>query len=501
MKRRALELIPGPLTEGQRDYLHSELNWLRLAFKRLQLLSPSSPHGIWELSELGARFARAHRDEALVALNDVPNARPGPAQVKPQETVEVTDTAAYEVLVLRTLGRFGAIHWQRVADSVLELFGDSLLPGDRRRLPGGEQVFAHRVWRSLTQLRALRQVHSPLRATYEITAAGRARLETEEASFQLSNYQRGSKTSVLMQNSVEPAPLEPELNWDSLSEAWGWERIEAIRQRLRPELGPLPVGARPQRNLILYGPPGTGKTFLAKQLAQTLTGDAQPGQDFRWRLVQFHPSYSYEDFVQGLRPDLNATGIRYQLCQGPFLEACRAAENSDQFHVLVIDEINRGDPARIFGEGLYALEYRGEGVDLALQGRLVVPPNLVIIGTMNSVDRSVALVDYALRRRFSFIRLRPDPELLARRPVAGASAAAAVLAGFNDWLAQQLDEEHAVGHSFFFTSDQLDAEDLDRIWRCDVLPLLEEYFFGDRQRLLEAGAVWRAAVASANGDE
>jgi len=280
--------------------------------------------------------------------------------------------------------------------------------------------------------------------------------------------------------------------------------FEAIDLRLRPDLGPTPELARGAipRNLVLYGPPGTGKTFVARQVAQALTGQEEPGEESRWRLVQFHPSYAYEDFVQGLRPDLEQASLRYRIQKGPFLQVCEAAaDEPDSFHVLVIDEINRGDPARIFGELLYGLEYRGESVDLAAGGQLTVPPNLVIVGTMNSVDRSVALVDYALRRRFAFVRVEPSPEVVTavRSKSRLAPVAAAVLGAFNGWITERLDREHAIGHSFFLNPalglDEVGA--LDRVWSLDVLPLLEEYFFGDRDSLAEAERQWKAAVSDA----
>lgn len=203
-----------------------------------------------------------------------------------------------------------------------------------------------------------------------------------------------------------------------------------------------------------------------------------------------------------LRPDLELANLRYRIQKGPFLQVCEAAEDEpDHFHVLVIDEINRGDPARIFGELLYPLEYRGESVDLAAGGQLTVPPNLVIVGTMNSVDRGVALVDYALRRRFAFVRVEPSPEVITavRSKSRLAPVAAAVLASFNDWIGERLDREHAIGHSVFLNPAlALDGPGaLERVWALDVRPLLEEYFFGDGDGLADAERQWKSAVAEA----
>jgi 5-methylcytosine-specific restriction protein B len=166
--------------------------------------------------------------------------------------------------------------------------------------------------------------------------------------------------------------------------------------------------------------------------------------------------------------------------------------------VLIVDEINRGDPARIFGELLYALEYRGDPIELASGGELTVPPNLVILGTMNSVDRSVALVDYALRRRFAFVRFDPDPEAVP------STRLGELLEVFNEWLVSQLDAEHAVGHSFFLNPAlaKLPPDEAAlRIWSHDVRPLLEEYFFGQPDRIKDAAAVWKKAWAEAEEDD
>lgn len=258
----------------------------------------------------------------------------------------------------------------------------------------------------------------------------------------------------------------------------------------------------------MYGPPGTGKTFIAARIAAALTGEDEPGEDRRWRIVQFHPSYAYEDFVQGLKPDLQQTELRYHLAHGPFLEICRDAQaDADNFYALVIDEVNRGDPARIFGELLYGIEYRGEAVSLALGGELVVPPNLIILGTMNSVDRSVALIDYALRRRFAFVRMEPSGEVILR--IRGDSpslhAASIILSEFNQWPASRLGKEHMLGHSFFLNpAIRIEGPaDIQRIWRLDVLPLLEEYFFGDSDGLREAHQMWDRVTqrAFANVDQ
>jgi len=169
---------------------------------------------------------------------------------------------------------------------------------------------------------------------------------------------------------------------------------------------------RAKKNLILQGPPGTGKTWLAKRLARALIGQRSPRAD-QLRSVQFHPSLSYEDFVRGYRP---AADGKLSLADGVFLQIVDAAKaQPDVPHVLVIEEINRGNPAQVFGEMLTLLENtkrsRADAMELAYRKipgeRIHVPDNLYIIGTMNIADRSLALVDLALRRRFAFVTLEP----------------------------------------------------------------------------------------------
>ncbi len=166
-----------------------------------------------------------------------------------------------------------------------------------------------------------------------------------------------------------------------------------------------------KKQAILYGPPGTGKTFIAEKLAQHLVG----GGDGFVDLVQFHPAYAYEDFIQGLRPQARPEGgLDYPLLPGRFLEFCQKAQTRQDGCVLIIDEINRANLARVFGELMYLLEYRERQIPLAGGGVLQIPANARLIGTMNTADRSIALVDHALRRRFAFIALPPNYEVLRR---------------------------------------------------------------------------------------
>jgi len=233
---------------------------------------------------------------------------------------------------------------------------------------------------------------------------------------------------------------------------------------------------------VFYGPPGTGKTFIAERLAQHIIGG---GTGFR-ELVQFHPAYAYEDFIQGIRPHTDSDGdLSYRMIEGRFLQFCERASARTDRCVLIIDEINRANLSRVFGELMYLLEYRGDKVPLAGGGSLQIPKNVRMIGTMNTADRSIALVDHALRRRFAFLALRPEFEILRRYHERERT-------GFVvDPLISQLrmvnrqinDPNYEVGITFFLRTD-LDRQ-IEDIWRMEIEPYLEEYFFAQPEKVAD----------------
>jgi hypothetical protein len=231
------------------------------------------------------------------------------------------------------------------------------------------------------------------------------------------------------------------------------------------------------RQLIFQGPPGTGKTYLARALAEAFTGDRT-----RVVTVQFHPSYAYEDFMEGYRPTSEGS---FCLQPGPLKRiAVQATKSPEHRFVLLIDEINRGNIGKIFGELYYLLEYRDENVTLPYSDTpFGLPENLFFIGTMNTADRSIALLDMALRRRFWFVDLFPDrPPLkgLLKRFLDEKAPDMSYLAEMLDYLNAQLDDQHAaVGPSHFLLRDTrlLTEERARKIWEHAILPALADRFY------------------------
>jgi 5-methylcytosine-specific restriction protein B len=235
--------------------------------------------------------------------------------------------------------------------------------------------------------------------------------------------------------------------------------------------------------IILYGPPGTGKTYIAKKLAEALVPDPK-----RRTIVQFHPSTSYEDFVEGYRPEETDGQMSYRLVDGPLRAmAEKSKESPGTRHIMLIDEINRGNLPKILGELLFLLEYRDEKISTLYRPdeSFELPSDLWFIGTMNTADRSVALIDAALRRRFHFVPVYPDSgplEGLLERWLErhGEPAWVALLVSMvNAELVDALGGPHLqIGPSHFMRPG-LDEARVRRIWRYNVEPLLEDQFFGD----------------------
>jgi 5-methylcytosine-specific restriction protein B len=272
------------------------------------------------------------------------------------------------------------------------------------------------------------------------------------------------------------------------------EELEHILERLQSK-----------KAMILQGPPGVGKTFIVRKLAYTLMKEID---NDRLEMVQFHQSYSYDDFVRGYRPVPGKAGS-FVLQNGIFFEFCqKAIRDPDREYVLIIDEINRGNISQIFGELLMLIEPDKRGPEYALplayrtedEPPFYVPSNLYLIGLMNVADRSLAMVDYAMRRRFVFITLKPqyESELFRQWLLERGMDADLVqliverMSQLNEEIREDplLGENYELGHSFFLPKGDnfggLDKNWYRRVVRTEIVPLLKEYWFDNPRRAKDA---------------
>lgn len=241
-------------------------------------------------------------------------------------------------------------------------------------------------------------------------------------------------------------------------------------------------------NKILYGPPGTGKTYSIKRFQDELGLANQAGNvdDFH-SLVTFHQSYGYEDFIEGIHAETTDGKIIYRVKDGIFKEFCdRALDDPDNNYLFVIDEINRGNISKIFGELITLIEpTKRLGQTEELKVKLPysgepfgVPNNVYILGTMNTADRSIAMMDTALRRRFSFIEVMPDHRLLGA--VKGINVGE-ILEVMNKRIEYLYDRDHTLGHAFFMNAETI--SELQQVFENNIIPLLQEYFYEDYEKI------------------
>lgn len=261
--------------------------------------------------------------------------------------------------------------------------------------------------------------------------------------------------------------------------------------------------------VVFYGPPGTGKTYLARELAKALTDNPN-----RRMIVQFHPSTSYEDFFEGYRPEAVEGQLTYRLVPGPLALLAQRAELDAADHIMIIDEINRANLPKVLGELLFLLEYREERIRTIYRPEeaFELPQNLFFIGTMNTADRSIALVDAALRRRFHFIPFFPNEGAMAglldrwlernEEP----KWVGELVAYVNDELIEELGGPHLqIGPSHFMRSG-LDESVVKRIWAYDIFPFIEDQLFGEPERIARFRfervlADYRASLGAEGVDE
>lgn len=256
-----------------------------------------------------------------------------------------------------------------------------------------------------------------------------------------------------------------------------------------------------KKNIILQGAPGVGKTFTAKRLAYSIIGAKNPD---RVQMIQFHQSYSYEDFIEGYRPTENGFTIK----KGSFYKFCKLAEDDDENnYFFIIDEINRGNLSKIFGELFMLIEKDKRGIELQLlysDENFSVPSNVYIIGMMNTADRSLAMLDYALRRRFSFFTMKPGFNTIGFQTYQDSLKSEA----FNKLVScvKQLNskitadislgEGFCIGHSYFcgLTAETATAQTLTSIIEYELIPLLKEYWFDEPEKIIDWSDRLRSTV-------
>ena len=376
---------------------------------------------------------------------------------------------------------------KEILESIIEIMG---VPDEIQKIPHGngrQSEIEYRAAWARTGLKRIGAVVNRTRGIWSITDRGRRFESGEQLRSHLAEGTQGTEDPTVVADEPETWTVETYSVTDVVNEGCFLERqeIERLLERLRT-----------RKNLILQGPPGTGKTWLAKRLAFALIGERD---ERKVRAVQFHPNLSYEDFVRGWRPEGDG---KLALADGVFMETLRAASaDSSAKFVVVIEEINRGNPAQIFGELLTLLEADKrsprDAVELCYpdpdgtRRPVHVPENVYVIGTMNIADRSLALVDLALRRRFAFVTLEPslgeawsnwvvrecgiDAELvdeLRRR-----------IATLNDRIAadDRLGSQFQVGHSYVTPTYRLESgatrDWFGQVVETEIGPLLEEYWF------------------------
>lgn len=305
------------------------------------------------------------------------------------------------------------------------------------------------------------------------------------------------KLNAIFEDDLPEEPEEEEKTYPTYEEADFLHDVYISQEEYRKLVGIL----RMKKNIILQGAPGVGKTFAAKRLAYSMMGQKDVE---RVMMVQFHQSYSYEDFIMGFRPSADG----FELKKGAFYNFCKKAEiDSDNDYFFIIDEINRGNLSKIFGELFMLIENDKRGVPLQLlyaDEKFSVPKNVYLIGMMNTADRSLAMLDYALRRRFAFVEMKPGFETDGFRDYQKSLQNPAFdhliscVESLNAVIAEDasLGEGFCIGHSYFcnLKPENVNAEHLNAIVEYELIPMLKEYWFDEPDKVRDWSEKLRRAI-------
>jgi hypothetical protein len=375
---------------------------------------------------------------------------------------------------------FQFVHEMKIGDLVIAKIG-------RKKIIGGGVVTSEYIYdQQRKEYQSIRRVKWLTAEKAEFPGTGGTTKTLTEIS-RYPTFKEMIESYIEGKPIVERIPLEPYGIGNALDDLLlSKEQFEEMLESLRSK-----------KNLILQGPPGTGKSFVAKRLAYALLGFKD---DSRIDSIQFHQSFSYEDFIQGFRPKKDGSGftlkdgIFYRFCQKALLDPSRP-------YVFIIDEINRGNLSKIFGEVMLLIETDKRGPDWAvsltysdeLANKFFIPSNVHILGMMNTADRSLAIVDYALRRRFAFKDVLPSFDsdkfgpLLESKGVEHQVIAAiqAKMAALNKEIESSVDlgRGFAIGHSFFVPFENITDSKVwyERVIKNEIVPLLREYWFDKKQ--------------------
>lgn len=295
-------------------------------------------------------------------------------------------------------------------------------------------------------------------------------------------------TAIFAPDELDDVDTQPEIDYPIYSSTDFLSDVYMAGQDYKTLVNVLKM----KKNIILQGAPGVGKTFTAKRLAYSIIGAKNPN---RVQMIQFHQSYSYEDFIEGYRPTENGFTIK----KGAFYKFCKLAEEDDENdYFFIIDEINRGNLSKIFGELFMLIEIDKRGIELQLlysDENFSVPANVYIIGMMNTADRSLAMLDYALRRRFSFYTMKPGFNTIGFQTYQDSLESEAFnkliscVKQLNSKIAEDisLGEGFCIGHSYFcgLTSDTVNVQILSSIVEYELIPLLKEYWFDEPAKIID----------------